>query len=467
MIPPVPRCVLAIALGLLAGCARFEPRPLSSSQTAAALEHRSLADPQLRHYLETNLHRGFAEWPLRVWGLEELSLAALYFHPSLDLARAQSQTASAAVQTARSRPNPVLSVVPGYSVNPPSGVSPWFPAVSLDVPIETAGKRGYREAQARHLADAASLHLLSTAWRVRSQVRASLLELVAAGQRAAARQRQADLERRFLALLEQRSEVGALPRSDLTPARLALAALEAQLADARRQQAESRAALAEAMGLPVGALADLEFVLPAPPGIEGSASVADARRQALWRRADVLAGLAEYAAAESALQLEVAKQFPDIHFGPGYQFDQGESKWSLGLAVELPVLNRNQGPIAEARARREEAAARFLTVQAGVLAEIDRALTARAAATEQLARQNQITQLARDRLASVQALVNAGAADQLDLVGAQLEAAAAELAALEARLQLQRAEGQLADALQRPPCPWPPLQAPATARASP
>jgi outer membrane protein TolC len=66
--------------------------------------------------------------------------------------------------------------------------------------------------------------------------------------------------------------------------------------------------------------------------------------------------LAEYNASQSALQLEIAKQYPDIHLNPGYEFDQGDNKWSPGLTVTLPILNQNKGPIAEAEAKRTEAA---------------------------------------------------------------------------------------------------------------
>src|SRR5204862_2361235 len=79
-------------------------------------------------------------------------------------------------------------------------------------------------------------------------------------------------------------------------------------------------------------------------------------------------------AAEAAFQTEIAKQSPDVHVNPGYEYDQGDNKWSLGVSVELPILNQNQGPIAEARARREEAAARFNALQSKVLADIERAV---------------------------------------------------------------------------------------------
>ena len=83
------------------------------------------------------------------------------------------------------------------------------------------------------------------------------------------------------------------------------------------------------------------------------------RRLAALNRSDILGALADYAASQSALQLEIARQFPDMHIGPGYLLDQTDNKWTLGATLTLPVLNQNQGAIAEAKARREEMAARF------------------------------------------------------------------------------------------------------------
>ncbi len=46
----------------------------------------------------------------------------------------------------------------------------------LDVPIETAGKRGHRIAQARRLANAARLNVASAAWQTCSRVRSGLFQ---------------------------------------------------------------------------------------------------------------------------------------------------------------------------------------------------------------------------------------------------------------------------------------------------
>src|SRR5206468_88698 len=99
-----------------------------------------------------------------------------------------------------------------------------------------------------------------------------------------------------------------------------------------------------------------------------------AQRIGLINRLDVRRGLADYAAAEAELRLEIAKQYPDVHIGPGYQFDQGQNKYAIGVTVELPVFNQNKGPIAEALAHRRQAAAEFVRVQAQAIGQIELAL---------------------------------------------------------------------------------------------
>jgi outer membrane protein TolC len=111
------------------------------------------------------------------------------------------------------------------------------------------------------------------------------------------------------------------------------------------------------------ALAETRFNFSSFRFLTRSISSQQARRQALLSRADILASLSQYAASEAALQLEVAKQYPDVHLSPGYEFDQGDNKWSLGLTVTLPVLNQNRGGIAEAEARRLESGETFLALQ--------------------------------------------------------------------------------------------------------
>jgi outer membrane protein TolC len=448
-----------ITLGLLTGCARFEPRPIAPDETATRLEERALDSPDLKAFLEHHLGRELATWPLRSWDFESLTLAAFYYNPSLEVARAQWAVARGGEKTAGQSPNPTLNVTPGYNTTT-FAASPWFPLTMLDVTLETAGKRSYRKAQAAQLSEAGRLNIITVAWQVRSELQASTLDFIAAQRRVGLLEQQIALQEQIVNRLEQQSQAGAVAMTEVVPLRGALAKGQLELADARRQTAEGRARMAEALGVPARAVDGLQlgFDWLKQPRATEELTTAEARRAALLSRADVLGALADYGASQAALQLEIAKQYPDLHLQPGYQFDQGDNKWSLGLTVELPVFHHNQGPIAEAKAHREVVAARFLALQAKVIAEIDRALAIYAAAREQVTRQDGLAQLARQQAAAVEARRQAGAADQLELAGAKLEAGLSELASLDAQLKIQQAVGQLEAAVQRPRETWPNLE---------
>ena len=446
------RALLTITLaGLLAGCVRFEPEPLNPADNGAALESRNLADPQLRTFLETNLQGQISSWPLKSWNFDALTLAAFFYHPSLELARAQWQVALGGNKTASAHPNPTLSVIPGYDFSATGGMSPWIPAITLDFPIETAGKRSYRRSRAQQLSEAARFNIVTTAWQVRANLRTNLIDFIAAAQRESLLQNVNTFHGEILRSLEQRLEAGAVARSELVPARLARARLQMDLADARRQTADARVRLAESLGVPTQALDGIEFTYDlSVRGIATNVLSAEVRGLALRSRADVLSALAEYSAAQSALQLEIAKQYPDLHLGPGYQYDQGDHKFTLSASLELPIFNQNQGPIAEAQARRAEAAARFNALQSKIIADLDRAASSYQVTQENLSALEAFAATQRDQNAAISAQVNAGAADPLDLLNSQLELGLSELAQLDGRAKAHQALGALEDTLQLP-----------------
>src|SRR5882757_4642008 len=198
----------------LAGCIRFHPRPLSPADTAANLENRSLNDPALRKFIENNLHRELTNTPPGAWDFDMLLLAAFYYQPSLEVARAQWRLTKAEIKTAGGRPNPTVSVLPEYDFTPMSGASPWLPAITFDLPVETAGKRRYRIAHSQQLSEAARLNLAATAWQVRGKLRSSLLVLTGATQREVTLQMQFSAQEQVSALLQQRLQAGAISSTE-------------------------------------------------------------------------------------------------------------------------------------------------------------------------------------------------------------------------------------------------------------
>jgi outer membrane protein TolC len=114
------------------------------------------------------------------------------------------------------------------------------------------------------------------------------------------------------------------------------------------------------------------------------------------------------------------------------------------------VLNRNQGPIAEAEAKRIEAAARFSAAQAKVLADIERSSSNLEAMQEQVSLLENIRAAQQKQLESLQTSLKAGAADQLEVASSELELRASDLALFDIQLKLQQSIAQLEDALQQP-----------------
>ncbi len=387
------------------------------------------------------------------WDLETLTLVGYYYHPSLDVARADWRVAAGGEETASEVPNPTVAWTLTHEPVP-DAFSPWIPGLVFDIPVETAGKRRFRTEQARHLTESARFNIATAAWQVRSGVRSSLLDYFSARQKATLLRDQVALRENLIQRLQRQLTEGAISVAELNNAELALMHAQADLADAERIVAETRPHLATSLGLPASALegSDFQFDLVVPDSATGLATP-EVRRLALLGRADILGALADYAASQSALQLEIAKQYPDVHLTPGYSWNAGnagENDWQIGVNMELPLLSHHQGAVAEASARREATAARFLALQAKIIGDIDAALASFRASQTNVATMDAIARAQANQQKAILEQLKAGAVDRLEVLTAQLEVDSANLARLDAQIKLQQALGALEDSVQRP-----------------
>jgi outer membrane protein TolC len=71
----------------------------------------------------------------------------------------------------------------------------------------------------------------------------------------------------------------------------------------------------------------------------------------------MLVAAVEYESAEKTLELDVRKQYPELHIEPGYGREDDQDQVLLGLSMPLLILNGNRRGIAEARAERDVARA--------------------------------------------------------------------------------------------------------------
>lgn len=447
------RCGTLLLLGALGGCAAtpYVPAPLDLEAGQQALLARRLDDPSLVAPLAA-LDLDVSVWPKPDWEVDELAAVALETNPELAVARAEWAASRAGLQTAGQRPNPGFAFGFEHHSDTSGGITPWGLLASLGWVVETGGKRQARLALAEARALVAREQAAAGAWRVRSAIQRACLALVGAERRQALLERRRGVVAESLKVLERRVELGEL--GGLEPSALRIEDQRVQLAlnQARSEAVDARATLALALGLSPAALEGVAVRVADFDAPAGRAALPprEVRTQALLARHDLRAALAAYAVAEAELRLAVAAQFPDLTLSPGLYFEQNDTIWELGSALVLPLLHRNQGPIAEASARRDAEAARVLALQAGIIGEAEGAALRHGVAAAALADTEALLASVRGRQALIARQVELGYADQTEALRAEVESALAEELRESALLDLQRARASLEEALQRP-----------------
>lgn len=439
-------------LALLSACGTqsYKPGSLDAQLAANSFTSRAMDAPDLQEYMAAH-GRANADWPVKEWGLTELTLVAFYYHPDLAVARAQSKAALAESKLAGERsPIKVTPVVLHHSKQLDGTTSPWSLGFDLEIPITSGGRREAIVERAGYVAESAELNVGSVAWQVRSRVRSRLLDLYAARSSAQSLAAEVQARKALVGLLEHRLEAGMVSSTDMSAARIKLSEVQAQLDAAAISEQQAKGQLAAALGVPLDALrgqslsfTELETLPDAPPGTQ-------VQREALMNRVDMRRVLLDYASADASVKLEVAKQYPSFTLRPGYLWDQGNSVWFVAADVLMPAIVGNVPGIRAAEARREAAAQEAIAYQASVItsAQIALATYEQASAGAQAATQANRVQLARS--AQVQKQFDAGFTDRLEVTQARLEAISVERNARAARVETQRILGQLEDAVQRP-----------------
>ena len=441
--------LLAVLLPVLfGGCVNYQSRPIDLSTQAQALQTRRLDDSGLARYAA---RLGHSHWPPSHWTRADLLIAALYYNPAIVEARDGLLAARAGEITAREYPNPKLTLSAEYALD--GGIPPWLYGFLLNALLPQTDLRHAQQLQAHFYTQAAGWKLAQTLWTVRSRVRSALLSAVYAHAAERALTRQAGDASQLVALLSAQVQAGEASAPQLQTAQAQALQARQSRDDTRARLSTARHALAAAIGIPATELPDLRTIWP---DWQSPAAIPDGRierlaRRALLTRADLARAVADYDAAQQALRIEVDQQSPSVSIAPGYTWDHGVHKLPLSVSFSLPIFNQNQGPIAQAMARRAQAGAHLQTVQAQILAEIADARTAlqERAAIAQTAQHHQLP-LAEQQLHAAQQRFAIGDVDHAALLAARINAEDTHLATLRAAFQAQTARGALEDALHHP-----------------
>ncbi|MBV8910219.1 MAG: TolC family protein [Gammaproteobacteria bacterium] len=458
-----PGAAIALLAVLLGACAAAPPRaPLAPSETLIAFESRRLesALPGLPP-------------PSSGWDRPQWLAAALRLNPQLAEQRAAVAAAAAARRTAAEYPNPGMQLFAEYLTSAAQSGA-WLYGLSLDFLLRRPGERARVREQAALQTALAQSDLAEAIWQVRAALRQALLDAVASQDESgllesliAARQALLDSDR-------ARLQLGDIARPQLLADELELSRARARAQETQAHRADATARLAVAVGVPVAALDGVPLRWGDWAAIDTLTISAPQRwrSEALIARPQIVHALREYDLAETGLESEVARRWPQLHLTPAYAWGgdgvrsdtlyEIASESGAALSFELPLFNQHQGPIGEALARRNTAGEHLKAVQAQVFGQIDRAELAWPVARQAWLDLHSLAELADRQHEAEQRALAAGAAERSSVLTAQIVALDARLSLLQAAYAAEVAFGELEDAYHRPLSgkegEWPPPQ---------
>jgi cobalt-zinc-cadmium efflux system outer membrane protein len=442
----------AMTWGGLSSCASYQAKPIDLARSGKAAQNRSLDDPLLRDRLiELQLLTRDDTFPPARWNRAQLLVAAAALNADVLQARQQLQVAAAATITARALPAATVNLGSEYSLSQTSE-SPWLWSLSVDWLLDVGLRRQLRTQLADVNLRTARLTYAERLWSVRSQLRKALLSLLVNDQRVTLLETAVAAQSRLQSHQQQRVTLGEASSSELLSSNLELARLRTSLTESAAQRANAMAQMASLLTVPASTLLAQRFDWPELLQVTAvdESQLAHWRDQALLARSDLEQSVLAYQGAELELQQAVRQQYPQFSIGPGFTWDHGVHKATLGLSLGLPLFDHNRGPIAEAAARRELAGTQVLAVQAQVLNDVDAASVAYQNAISVLRTQIEQGDTAASLLQKQQQALRLGSADRLEVIAAELELVTRKLEVLDRVERMQQALAQLEDALRMP-----------------
>lgn len=349
-------CAGAAALSA-GGCQQYEPRALDLAGHREAFLARTPESAEVRAFVARLEPGGGTDAagfdPSDGVSAGEAEVIALVFNAELRVERLRAGVTRASAEHAGLWEDPSIGVDLTRIIQ--STPDPWkvFANIGLTVPISGRLEVEKRLAGVEH--GAALARLAQSEWRTRMDVRRAWTESSALSAQVSTTREFVSRVEQVLAIVDVMERAGEMARTEARLFRIERAGALAELSRLEYRLKESALVLRRLMGLSAGAPVEFRFDGIGAGAMASTLGAADVGLE--FCNPAVLVAAAEYEAAERALELEVRKQYPDLHIGPGYGREDGQDQVLLGLSLPLPILNGNRRGIEEARAAREVARA--------------------------------------------------------------------------------------------------------------
>ncbi len=413
-------CSLGAALLLgLTGCAAPnlptvwpEPRPLGS---AFSTYRPALQPPTKRPDVQD------IEEPTGILTLPQAQALALMQNPELAGFAWDVRAGEARILQAGLPPNPEFGVELENFAG--SGEFRRFDATEITIhlsqTIELAGKRLKRTRVAALERDLAAWDYETTRLDVLTQVTQAFVDVLSAQERLAVNEELVRLAEQVLSTVTERVKAGKVSPVEATRARVALGASRIEFERAKRALEAARKRLAASWGSTTEpafekAEGGLETI-PAIPSI-------GALTQRLTQNPTIARWATEMAQRQAAVTLEEARRIPDPTIGGGFRHtnETGANAFVMEFSLPLPIFDRNQGNLLEARHLLAKAEEERRAARVQVLAALGEAYAMLSAAyTEATALEQDVLPGARQAFAAASEGYRQGKFGFLEVLDAQ------------------------------------------------
>ena len=253
--------------------------------------------------------------------------------------------------------------------------------VQLNQAIELGGKRGARVALAERERDVAAADLASYRSSLRADVVTAFFDVLTAQERLLLAQATQELSQKVTGVAARRVIAGKISPVEETRARVAEASTKIELSQAANELALARRRLASTWGS-----SDLLIVAVETPAIPtGAHPPTDALLALLPAAPQITRARREIDRQMAMTDVERSRRYSDLTVSLGSKRNEqiGQRQTVVGLAIPLPLFDRNQGNLASSLRRTDKARDELRVVENKLSAELAQAsLRLNAAASE-------------------------------------------------------------------------------------
>jgi outer membrane protein, heavy metal efflux system len=329
---------------LVGGCALYHPLPLARTpDLAGGVSALRTEVPPSRPGEPSR--RIATDGPIAI---DDVGLLAVLNDPGLRAEQGQFDVAQAGLLQSSLLPNPSASVSYGALLGGAGGFAPAWTA-SLTEDVKSILTYHTRVKSARFQSQQVNADLLWQEWQVAEKARLLALDIYYGGQSLELSRRERDLLDREVREVQRATKAGDLDLTALAPLLSARAAAEQAVASTGLTQLQNWQALDALLGLdPQVRFAIAAPSLPVPP-----ADLTALLTNLPDRRPDLVALQLGYHSADEDVRTAIIGQFPAFVLGGQWGQDTTNVRSAGPTATfDLPVFDRNQGQVAQARATR-------------------------------------------------------------------------------------------------------------------